>query len=641
MTNTISTPTLNSVRALDPSGAGLFFQFGAAASAEAPGHGWIDGQAQAHIQANEDRWLEQLAQWHEHTAATAAQLSQDWWFTQASRIMSWYPTVTDRLFFAIAVIDRVERLKVDRAALVGCPHEVLSFIRELRPDWRIDGPAVEEAAAAHAPSRWRRAIGLVTEATRRLLAVSRNSVRALPLPENGWMLVYSHAMNPKTFAAAGDHFFGRGLNSLKVPGTNRRLKKVWLFLFAAGKTALKSEFAATVEKDGDGCLFVDDLIGWRELFSAVRSAFRIRRFTRAARPLLPRLTIDAHTSALFVSRWVDPQFNRSWPLHELFVFHALKRIIRVASKSERLPAALLYPYEQKALENALLLALRSDDRRVRAIQTIGFAHAVHNKGHLYMHAPRRSLLGQPLPQKLATTGPITKQWLHEWGQQPLKHLFVAGSPRYSEPLPPPKLDTPIKRALVIISSAHELPVFARMIRAAPAGAFAGWELVVRRYPYGWHKEQDLGVEILRSCGVRMTVEGGPLRAQLETIHAALFCSSSAGFEAMLAGRLGVCVNMNETMTLDLITGKGDPSALFHAQTIEPLLQSLTTIEQMDAAAYATRLAQQRQYAMSIYAPANFQSVLEAPLELAAKAPAAESSVRSVKQPLTKTADQTV
>jgi hypothetical protein len=206
--------------------------------------------------------------------------------------------------------------------------------------------------------------------------------------------------------------------------------------------------------------------------------------------------------------------------------------LMVLTSAERLlrsvhPQALIYPYEEKGLERSLLQAARSASPPVR---TVGFAHALHSRGHMFKCNRPTKEFAHPLPDVIGTTGPTAREWLHSWGGHPLTRLMTVGSPRYTEPLPPPNFDRDPPQVLVIISVAHELPALAAMVKTQP-DIFSGWELVIRRYPYGWNEAQDLGIARLKEYGVRLKVEGGPLKEQLEQMRAVIFCATSAGLES--------------------------------------------------------------------------------------------------------------
>ena len=133
--------------------------------------------------------------------------------------------------------------------------------------------------------------------------------------------------------------------------------------------------------------------------------------------------------------------------------------------------------------------------------------------------------------------------------------------------------------------------------------------MIRRYPYGWYEIQDKAISRLEKLGITLRVEAGPIKEQFRRAHAVAFCSSSAGFAAMLAGRISIRLNLNEVLDLDPMVGRGDGSSIFKADNILELKQALDEIAALDSSAYANRAEQQREYAIGIYSPPAFASAL--------------------------------
>ncbi|MES2964537.1 MAG: hypothetical protein V4760_11645, partial [Bdellovibrionota bacterium] len=159
------------------------------------------------------------------------------------------------------------------------------------------------------------------------------------------------------------------------------------------------------------------------------------------------IRIDGFESRTFLSLWLDPLLLGYKPVPELMVLIASRKLATQVH-----PGSFIYPYEEKCLEHALLAGAREGT----SISTIGFAHAVHNKGHLYMRDRSAAGAAPPMPDKIATTGPTARDWLFSWGGHSASRLTIMGSPRHTSPLPAPDFSSPRWRALVIISAAHEL-----------------------------------------------------------------------------------------------------------------------------------------------------------------------------------------
>lgn len=582
-----------------PATKGLFFQFEPTFSWPRQ---WELGDTRKLIREKEDQWLKQLEEWHVDLSNRAASISPLWWLMPASRITSWIPANAEKLFFAMALIEVLEKSGETDAYAVGCPEEVLEYISEMRPHWTLVRTMAREPSPSvvrHQKIKvLRRLVDFITRTT-------RNTFRKIQ-ESDADIVVYSHAMNCGNLSASGDHFFAHALDDLKTTPNGKKAEILWYYLFATNDGSSRKDIRTVVESSGAKTVFVDELIGWREALNLLRLCVRTKVAAAKIRATALPLTVDAFKSSLFLKNWLDPQLTNYLPFNELLILIGTTRLLRKIQ-----PKCLLYPYEEKALEHALLQAVKinGNEKTLPPVRTVGFAHAVHNYGHMYMRNRRSKVPRHPLPDFIGTTGPTVRDWLISWGEHPTSHLKVMGSPRYSAALPPPLInDAKLREVVVIISSAHELPALAALVECQPS-ALHGWVLVIRRYPYGWYEIQDKAISRLEKLGITLRVEAGPIKEQFSRVHAVAFCSSSAGFEAMLAGRISIRLNLNEVLDLDPMAGRGDGSSIFKADNILELKQALDEIAALDSSAYANRAEQQRKYAIGIYSPPAFASAL--------------------------------
>jgi hypothetical protein len=83
---------------------------------------------------------------------------------------------------------------------------------------------------------------------------------------------------------------------------------------------------------------------------------------------------------------------------------------------------------------------------------------------------------------------------------------------------------------------------------------------------------------------------------------AIFCSTSAGIEVMLKGRMAIYCELHNFIVLDPLYGKVDLSQVERCATPQELRETLNRIRKMSDEEYALSVRKQREIAVQIYAP---------------------------------------
>lgn len=85
---------------------------------------------------------------------------------------------------------------------------------------------------------------------------------------------------------------------------------------------------------------------------------------------------------------------------------------------------LIYPFENKSLEKCLLLGLNG------SIETMGYQHSSITPRHFSFLMGKEEIKVTPIPDKIITSGAVTKDWLINNGNFPGKKIIVGCSLRY-------------------------------------------------------------------------------------------------------------------------------------------------------------------------------------------------------------------
>ena len=562
--------------------------------------GWEYCDIRDVVHRHQDSWLDELVEWHRELCERAASKTDWWWTLPTSRLYVWhYPVNLKPLFFARAIIESLKDESTDTLYVIGCPPAVRDFLREwssaasatLDLDLRIEG--VSTSIASWLASSLRLRLHQRLDNFRSIIALAvrvfghyrfkrRRVARAK-------LIVFSFALRAENILKNYDHYFGDALKYLP----NFQPDDI-LWLYELGPLSERQGVRRCLESQGRKFSCYLELLGPADflwiVFTCFLSQVRLARLHRQ----LPALTIGQLGTRTFSKLFYVDGIRNQFPSFELAAYRSMKRAL-----SDSQASALLYPYEEKGIERAILRACKEHDGVVR---TAGFAHAVHNRGHLYLRATAGSRTGRLRPDVILATGAAAKAWLSSESGVKESRVASIGSPRSAASI----LTVPQRngaeaalRVLFPVGYGYELHMLANFVDEVP-DIFAHCSLLIRPYPYSWQGEQARGAERLSRLVPDIRVEGGVLDDQLDWCEAVIFASTSAGVQAILRGRIGVHVGLHDIFEGDPTHGKGDPSSLDRCATPGELKASLERIRQLNKEEYMEALGRQQAFVGRIY-----------------------------------------
>ncbi|OGL42938.1 MAG: hypothetical protein A2W05_10530 [Candidatus Schekmanbacteria bacterium RBG_16_38_10] len=559
------------------------------------GRKWEYCDVRKYIGQHQEQWLSEVELWHSELSKIVLGYTKWWWLMPASRLIAWHPPHLKPLFFTIALIEYCEKFNYDELYLVECPVEVYSYLKELKPDYGI---SFSQLAAKRKRYKLKTFLGQLTNLKKLIILALRCLQKSNNLSTNykAKLVVYSHALDSQTMLDKGDHFFGRMFD--EISGIDRK-DILWLYFTESRKEKIAVE--QHMCSAGHKAVFLYELITLTDFIRIVLTSISLAYNLRSVKNKLPLLKIDNYQSRIFSKIFAGELLQGVLPIIELAVYYAVKRSLKCTDAS-----ALIYPYEEKGLERALVYACRNSNRNVN---TIGFAHAVYNKGHLYLRR-HDSLINSPKPESVAATGPSMRDWLINWAMVRPEQVTVVGSPRSHKQLPLRgnfENHRNCLRVLVIIGQGYEINILANYLEEA-IDLFADCDVVIRRYPYGWEAQQDEGISRLKKLINNVRVETGSMLEQLSWSDVVIYSSTSAGLEAMLSGRLAIYVELHDFLILDPMTGKGDSSKIFRCSTPVELKTTLQYIRNVNSQDYLMAVQRQHEFASQVYAPVDVESL---------------------------------
>ena len=246
------------------------------------------------------------------------------------------------------------------------------------------------------------------------------------------------------------------------------------------------------------------------------------------------------------------------------------------------------------------------------IKTIGFAHAVHSTGHLYMRRRKEGYLNSPKPDIIAVTGEKALKWCVDWANIPPQQIEVIGSPRFTTP-------TPIKttkqerynslNVLIISALEFELPMLINFIEEDLL-LFEKCKLWIRIGPFSWVHEQNMAISKMQKYIKNIKTDAAPLYNQIDWSDVVIFNATSAGIEAMLRGRYTINVDLHDLFRTDPLINKGDLSKVIRCSTPKELRRILHSVRNIKKEELSNIVDNQIDYARKIYSPIDLKKIEE-------------------------------
>lgn len=551
---------------------------------EVPAAGWTACDIRGVIHSHQKEWVEAFDAWHAQLCQQAVEITRWWWFIAASRPNLWIPPgVMKPLFFAAGVAQWCrEHPECQILSLLGCPPEVAWHLQEFSGEDRSVGPAALLARRLHALGRaWRELRGRFLR-----YAVSYSFRR--PAAVRGRVLFYSHVVDERALREDGDHFFGDMLNQMEAAASGAVVLTYFLH-----EDAERSEAERILRASQRRFTFLLDHLtlgdAWWVLATGWRTSLALCRLARTA----PPIRLGQWTSQLFGALYVtDHAVGRPGGV-ELGIYRAMRRLLTGCPFQ-----SLIYPYEEKGLERAILQARTDAGSPVR---TFAYAHAAHTTCHIAMRARPEGSVMPPQADVYLTTGPRARKFLIHWALKRPNAVVAVGSPRYLQHEVPDETELGERPLRILVLTGHgvELSMLANFLQRR-RNLFTGSDVVIRRYRFGWVEAQDEALARLSSLSNHLCVGEEPLREQIRWCDVALFSSTTAGLQAMLGGRLVIYVGLHDIFEADPLLGQ--KVCFARCATADQLADALERARRLSAHERAGIIETQRTFAASILAP---------------------------------------
>ena len=557
--------------------------------------GWKLVDIRGVVKENEDAWLNEIKQWHDTLMKKLDAISPWWSLLPVSRLILWETTTSfslKPLLFFLALVHQLEKTD-ENICIVRPSKNLVDYINE----WALSNTVlVEDNRKFQFKTYFPNFLSyhlrnLLLLSTLFFLIVFRTKKKIKPAK----LIINSTFLNEKLLVENGDHFFGLMLDQLKTFSSD---EIIWLYNDMVIKN--RDLVDDKLKKMGRHGYFLSDFFRWSDLLFACFNGYSIiHNIKRNLKKILFPIQIEGLQSNLFTYSYIENLALNQAPFTELMVYRQFRRIIEHSSAE-----FMIYPYEEKTLEHAMLMANISLNNQV---ETIGYAHAGYSKGHLYIKRNNSDLI--PRPECIATTGLAPKNRFVLSGV-PDGQICVVGTPRFQFYTPKYQeiKNKSCLRILFICGLGFELLQLAEMLIEYRKIADEN-NIIIRRSFHSWKKEQDRAEQLLIQNNIPYQIDDSDLMKEIDQADIVLYESTSAAFQASLRGKLVFKVCLSDIVMTEHFMALDDNIAdLDKCANAVDLLNTINMVKLMDNNEYMNLAKKQRVQFKTIFQQVNASQI---------------------------------
>ncbi|MBF0311679.1 MAG: hypothetical protein HQL56_19380 [Magnetococcales bacterium] len=470
------------------------------------------------ILANSAAWFQDLQLSHIALARTIQPHCPKWWLAPQSRLdlRPWaQESIVKPLFVALALSDWMSRHpEATECLLIGCDADVGRFLREFHPEITVKGES--EKSWSLQPLR-QMLLRLALFTWRFLRRYRYRPGRARP----GRVAVLFEPVGEYAQAHLGYRYY---YGDLLDPVPEVSYHAVGWVNDPEGKVVSIFESASPW----------DLLVA---LGQQIRSLNVIRRFARQG----VDCTIAGRRSTTFWSRYLrSPVFMPAQYFNALLALRAFDKLFRGSACRQ-----VVYPYEEKGVERAAILACRAS-----GLRTLGFTpHPQYDSALCLRDLPGSDC---PKPDAYGVCGNAYVDQFVNWCRKDAQRVHVWGTRKFQGETILPKVarapgEAPV--VLLLLSHPNELRLFESWLDAEERLRH-GVRYTVRTYKAVGLNAFEAESRSIRGKYPFVSETEGTLVEDLAACDLAFYCATSAGLSAVVHGRLTVHVTLYDCLAIN-------------------------------------------------------------------------------------------
>ena len=300
---------------------------------------WTPIENKQYINKNIESWQNQLASWHDQVCQIGQKIYDDWWLTEASRLIAWQPKINKSLFFTVSMIQICEDLTIDEIYIVKAPKEVEILTRDVRPDWDI----ISENRRYMKKSSIS-AFRSILSPYKSIITMFKRSFKLFsPLAKDLSdikLIIFSNLIDFDSFQSSGDHYFGNMFDEINDV---RNENKLWIFLSELNRNEERTLLSSLRSKSYKAYI-LQDLLTLSDAAIILLRTGAFYFFSQRFKTKIPIISIDGMKFTSYSLFFYNETIKHKPPILAFQAKYAFKAIA-----SQVQTASLFYPFEDKGL----------------------------------------------------------------------------------------------------------------------------------------------------------------------------------------------------------------------------------------------------------------------------------------------------
>lgn len=548
----------------------------------------------SYISENQDVWLREIETWHAQLTQQFSQKTRYWWLMRNARFHAWHPPILKAVLFPLATYKYCQENNINEILAINVPQEFIKTITEIDPNITIDYGTFSPVTEFKINSFQRMhccGMSIVKYFVKSIMNLFHTKWHPTePIKR----IIYSHIVEGAVDLNRPDHFYGTMLDSIDF---TTKPTTLWLYL-AEGMKASKRKniFLKKMSDMNKQFAIIQDQISISDILKTIIVNIRLLSIYFNQKNKIPVLIVDNIPFKKYSKLFYDYNFKFELPIIESLIFFGVKKIIITNETIVK----IIYPYEEKSTEKAIELAKLEVKP---SLITIGYSHSITNNLHCYYNHKNIQGANPPRPNIIAVPGQAEKNWFASHTKYSLDQITVVGGNHF---MPQPNMgqsarQRPIENVLILVGQSYEMNILASYVEEIPE-MFNGYNVTIRKYPFGWIAEQECGIERIRTIVKKLNVDSiTPMDNQIASSDIIVFNSTSSGIIAMLLNKVVIYTDLHDFLYLDPFIEK-DVAGIMKTIGAKSLKISLDKVRSLSGNEYrivadATRLAALQMYSM--------------------------------------------
>jgi len=535
------------------------------------------------INNNSEKWMNAIYSWHSKIHSNFSKKNRFWMFSQASRLWLWDgPTKFNfkDYFFTLSVIYICKKNKTKDVYILGSSNLVFELLKEFADNSKKQIEIVNESRVLI-----RLNFPIFIFYVRLLKYLFRGILYCFKrkksfLRKNYDIAIGTFYLNENIYVNSGDHYFKGAEEDLDSQNS------LWIFLDRNFPTKKIRDKINGLK--GDSFYFIDNFqlkdVLWSFLYSI--------RFVHSLNSLkIPQLDMDNHLSTVFPRTFVKKLLVEIPIFFELVLYKQLCTLCDLTNINN-----LIYPFEDKTIERAMLLAVKNSKNEIK---TISFAHCAYTEGFMYL---KRKINNNLQSNIIALTGSEARFNFIKSGFNP-KYLRIIGSPRNHHQLDTYQKSKGSMNILFITSLTHELVNFVTMLINRP-NTFQGHHLIFRKSSHTQIDEQEIALNKLKYKKIPFSIVGGLIEDNIKLADIVIYDITSGSLMASIYGKIILGIHTSDNIKTNHFFGTSKKSKLKFFNNLSDLEKEIRLISSMTAKDFIKYSVAQKKYAEEIYSKFN-------------------------------------